>query len=201
MGKTLATLIFLGAALTGGLAQAAEGDAARGAELATTCMGCHGIEGYRNAYPSFRVPRLGGQHAEYIVLALKGYRDQTRGHGTMHAQAATMSEQDMWDVAAFFASQGEIRQGPEVVTPGKEKATTCAACHGERGISITPMWPSLAGQHEDYLIHALRHYKTNVRKDPVMGGLAMPLSEEDIRDLAAYYAAQTGLFTTHYRSR
>ena len=69
-----------------GLASAA--DAARGAKLAYTCHGCHGIPNYKNAYPVYSVPKLGGQHAAYMVVALKEYQTQDRAHPTMHAQAA-----------------------------------------------------------------------------------------------------------------
>lgn len=177
------------------------GDPARGAELATACMGCHGIPGYRNAYPSYRVPKLGGQKAEYIVIALQEYRAATRPHPTMRAQAATLSDQDMQDLAAFFAAQGEPRTGPVVANGqaarGKEKSAVCAACHGEAGVSAAPTWPNLAGQHRDYLEHAIASYRDKQRQDPVMQGQVGALSDADIRDLAAYYAAQSGLFTAN----
>jgi cytochrome c553 len=80
------------------------GDADAGRDKATTCMGCHGIPEYFNVYPSYRVPKLGGQHAKYIVSALQGYRDGQRSHDTMHAQAASLSEQDMQDIAAYFSA-------------------------------------------------------------------------------------------------
>ena len=83
----------------------AAGDAERGALLADTCLGCHGIAGYRNAYPSYRVPKLGGLDADYIVIALQGYRSAMRAHPTMQAQAASLDDQDMQDLAAYFASQ------------------------------------------------------------------------------------------------
>ncbi len=67
-------------------------------------MGCHGSPGYSNVYPSYQVPKLGGQHAEYLVAALKAYAEEQRGHKTMHANAASLSEQDMADIAAYFAS-------------------------------------------------------------------------------------------------
>ena len=103
--------MLIGAALTGialavaGPAHAA-GDAAKGRVKAITCMGCHGIPGYHNAYPNYPVPRVGGQHPEYIVIALKAYKSGQRGHKTMQAQAASLSEQDMQDIAAYFASAG-----------------------------------------------------------------------------------------------
>ena len=75
------------------------------------------------------------------------------------------------------------------VAAGKAKAAMCAACHGASGVSISPMWPNLAGQQEAYLAKQLRDFKSGQRKDPVMGGLAKPLSDEDIANLAAYYAS------------
>lgn len=83
------------------------GDPAAGQVKAIPCMGCHGIPGYFNVYPSYRVPKLGGQHADYLVAALKAYKEGLRGHRTMQAQAASLSDQDMADIAAFFASQAE----------------------------------------------------------------------------------------------
>ena len=178
---------------------AAAGDPDRGRVLASTCGGCHAIPGYRNAYPSFRVPMLGGQHAEYIVLALKAYKDKQRPHLTMQAQAASLSDQDMQDVAAYFANLGEAKTGPAVTAGdagrGREKASTCVACHGENGISLTNEWPNLAGQYESYLVRTLAQYKSGLRQDAVMGGLVLTLSDQDMKDLAAYYAAQSGLFT------
>jgi cytochrome c553 len=89
-----------------GLAAAQAGDPAAGERKSATCAGCHGIEGWRNAYPAYHVPKLGGQHAEYLVAALKAYQTKQRSHQTMQAIAATLSEQDMADLAAFFAAGG-----------------------------------------------------------------------------------------------
>lgn len=180
----------------------AGGDTERGALLADTCLGCHGIPGYRNAYPSYRVPKLGGLAEDYIVIALQGYRNETRGHPTMRAQAATLSDQDMQDIAAYFASQGELEQGKPrggaQIARGQEKAAVCAACHGQGGISATGNWPSLAGQHEDYLKNVLGQYKSGKRTDPVMAGQVMNLTDADIDDLAAYFAALPGLYTVAF---
>jgi cytochrome c553 len=199
MRQLLAALLLITPALAATPASAqTAGDAARGAVLADTCMGCHGIPGYRNSYPSFRVPKLGGQNADYIVTALQGYQAQTRAHNTMHAQAVSMTEQDMRDVAAFFAGQGGPKAGPVVRTAAADKVATCAACHGEAGISPAPNWPNLAGQYRDYLEHAIRQYKTGERKDPVMGAQAQGIRDEDIRMIAEYFAAQSGLYTARY---
>lgn len=173
-----------------------------GAVIADACLGCHGIPGYRNAYPSYRVPKLGGQHEEYLVLALAGYRDGTRAHPTMRAQAESLSDEDIRAVAQYFVGQGELEEGSPRggarVARGEEKAAVCVACHGDDGISVTPNWPTLAGQHKDYLVESLRQYKNGQRSDPVMTGQVAALSDEDIEDLAAYYAAQPGLFTAQY---
>lgn len=73
---------------------------------------------------------------------------------------------------------------------GQAKSVTCAACHGMDGNSLNPEWPSLAGQHEGYLIKALQTFRSGERKNVLMSGMAMPLTDEDIRDLAAYFAKQ-----------
>jgi len=176
---------------------AAQGNAERGAKLAYTCQGCHGIEGYRNAYPSYRVPKLGGQKAAYLVAALQGYRDGTREHPTMQAQASSMSDEDMQDLAAYFSSvANETVAAGGSETAGIEAASTCVACHGQNGISVSPNWPTLAGQYEDYLRHALNQYRDGTRKNAVMAQMAAPLTDEDVKLLASYYASLKGLETT-----
>ena len=175
----------------------AAGDPEAGEKLAYTCLGCHGIEGYRNAYPSFRVPKLGGQTQQYLAIALNGYRDGTRPHPTMQAQARSLSEQEIQDVAAYFAGQAN-----ETVAAGGsqgasfDKAQACAACHGANGISVSPTWPTLAGQHEEYLEHALTQYKDGTRGDAVMQAQAALVADEDIAVLAEYFASLEGLETT-----
>ena len=78
---------------------------------------------------------------------------------------------------------------------GRVKATTCHACHGADGLGIAPNYPKLAGQHEAYLVYALRQYRSGERKNAIMAGFATGLSDEDIADLAAFYAALDGLTT------
>ena len=75
-----------------------------GRTLTYTCLGCHGIEGYKNAYPSFKVPKIGGQSADYLANALTEYRNGNRKHPTMQAQAQSFSEQDIADIAAFLST-------------------------------------------------------------------------------------------------
>ncbi len=81
----------------------AEGNAQEGRKKAETCMGCHGVPHYVNTYPTYHVPKLVGQHAEYLIAALNGYRSKQRSHDTMHANAVSLSDQDIADIAAYFA--------------------------------------------------------------------------------------------------
>jgi cytochrome c553 len=73
---------------------------------------------------------------------------------------------------------------------GQAKAATCSACHGMDGNSLNPEWPSLAGQHQSYIVKSLQLFKSGARQNVLMGGMAMPLTDDDIEDLAAYYSAQ-----------
>ncbi len=75
-----------------------------GKEKSETCLGCHAIEGYNNTYPTYKVPKLGGQHADYIISALNAYRDKDRNHETMHANASGLTDQDIIDIAKYFES-------------------------------------------------------------------------------------------------
>ncbi|KAF1724878.1 MULTISPECIES: c-type cytochrome [Pseudoxanthomonas] len=80
------------------------GNADTGRTLTYTCQGCHGIVGYKNAYPSFKVPKIGGQSADYLANALTEYRTGNRKHPTMQAQAQSFSDQDIADIAAFLST-------------------------------------------------------------------------------------------------
>jgi cytochrome c553 len=89
----------------------ASGDPVAGARKNSMCRGCHGIPSWRNAYPPYSVPRLGGQHAQYFVSALQEYKSRARSNSTMQAIAAGLSDQDMEDLAAYYSAQ------PEKTTP------------------------------------------------------------------------------------
>ncbi|WP_369944350.1 c-type cytochrome [Xanthomonas medicagonis] len=82
----------------------AVGNAANGKLLTYTCQGCHGVTGYKNAYPSYRIPKIGGQSAQYLTQALTEYRLGKRKHPTMQAQAESFSDQDIADIAAFLTT-------------------------------------------------------------------------------------------------
>lgn len=97
---TLAVSVLI--ALPAG-AQQGEGDPEAGRIKASTCMGCHGIPDYKTVYPTYHVPKLGGQHADYIRSALKAYKAGKRNHPTMDGQAESLSEQDIADIAAYLS--------------------------------------------------------------------------------------------------
>ncbi len=86
----------------------ADGDPAAGKNKTSMCAGCHGIPGFRSAYPeTYHVPKLGGQNAGYIVAALRAYKAGERNHPTMKAIASSLTEQDMADLAAYYADAGK----------------------------------------------------------------------------------------------
>jgi cytochrome c553 len=169
--------------------QPLQGDAKRGKAISYTCLGCHGIEGYKNAYPMYTVPKLEGQHPEYLAAALQEYRSGDRAHITMHAQASTLSDQDIADIAAYFAGKPLVSQGKPAGTP-PQAATLCVSCHGQDGVAIAPTYPSLAGQHEDYIARAIDEYRKGGRKNPIMKGFAATLKDEDVEVIAKYFARE-----------
>lgn len=101
------------AAATLSLTARADGDPAKGKVASYTCIGCHGVPNYTNVYPTYRVPQLAGQHAAYILAALKEYKSGDRSHPTMHAQASSLSDEQMQDIAAYFESLGKTPANPQ----------------------------------------------------------------------------------------
>ena len=175
------------------------GNAGHGKDLANTCLGCHGVPGYRNAYPNYSVPKLEGQHPEYIVLALQAYRSGERSHLTMHSQASSLSDQNMADIAAYFSGKPVSKENNPAEGTPPPSAAVCVACHGDNGVGITGQYPTLAGQHADYIEQALHEYRKGGRKNPIMGTFANQIKEEDIRALARYYAKQKPTLETESR--
>lgn len=195
--------------LMGSQAALAQADAAtdaakpnpeRGQKLFYTCYGCHGVENYKNAYPDYSVPKLRHQHAAYIIAALHEYKLGQRPHATMHAQVASLSDQDIEDIAAYL--QGDpVKPSTGDVGSAPKQAAPCAACHGANGTGVAaplePKPPILAGQHADYLEQALTAYHNGRRKNVVMNGMAATLaSEEDIKVVAEYFANQPSSLET-----
>ena len=158
--------------------------------LAYTCLGCHGIDNYKNAYPEYRVPKLGGQHPEYLVIALKAYASKERSHATMHSHAATLSDKDMEDVAAYLSGEVIKSSGAKPVGTAPAVVATCQACHGTDGVGIVGLYPTLSGQHPDYIEKALNDYRSGKRRNAVMGAFAQALKPEDIKAVARYFSQQ-----------
>jgi cytochrome c553 len=102
-----ASLIAAASALMMSVPASAAGNIEAGELKAYTCSGCHGIPGYNNVYPTYKVPKIGGQNYLYLVSALKAYRDGERDHPTMELQANSLSDSDIEDVSAYFASLGK----------------------------------------------------------------------------------------------
>ena len=177
----------------------AVGDPEEGKKKFFTCAGCHAIEGYSNAVPNYPVPRIGGQHPESVLAALKSYQEGSRKHGSMEGNANGWSEKDLQDLAAYVSKKvlstetNSISGNPKA---GKDKAAICSSCHGEDGNSKDPGFPRLAGQYEVYLSKALADYKKGIRKNAIMNGLAESLSAKEIKDVSAYYASQKAGLTT-----
>ena len=177
------------------------GDPVLGEKKFYTCYGCHGVVDYKNAYPDYSVPKLRHQHAAYIVSALQEYKTGARPHATMHAQAATLSDRDMEDIAAYLQGSDAVKPSAEAAGSAPKQAAACAACHGENGLGVDapldPKPPVLAGQHVDYLEQALASYRNGRRKNVVMNGMAQSLKgDEDIKVVAAYFASQHSPLTT-----
>jgi cytochrome c553 len=174
----------------------AEGNPERGKVLAYTCHGCHGVPDYRNAFPNYSVPKLGGQNAQYLISALNGYATGDRAHQTMHSQAATLSDQDRADIAAYLQSE-VVPPGKQVVGTPPPVTTTCVACHGSNGAKpIGPDYPILASQYPDYIVQALREYKAGRRKNPIMAGIVAGIEEKDFQAIGEFFGRQPGLCGT-----
>jgi cytochrome c553 len=187
----LALLAVSFAAVIPAAAQAEGGDAARGAKLAYTCYGCHGIPDYRNAYPNYHVPRIGGQHEGYLIAALTEYKNGSRPHPTMRGQAGSLSDQDIKDLAAHFSTKDPVKSDNQPTGKAPEKAQVCAACHGSDGVGLITDYPTISGQQRDYLVHSLQDYRTGKRQNAIMQGFAAQLTDEDIEALADYFSLQT----------
>jgi cytochrome c553 len=199
-GVLVAAAVYLGAASVSAMAQepALQGNPQRGKQLSYTCLGCHGVDGYKNAYPNYSVPELEGQHPEYLGTALKEYRDGDRAHLTMHSQASTLTDQDIADIVAYFAGKPLTADSkPEGTVPAA--AQLCTSCHGANGAGITPQYPTLAGQHPDYIVRALEEYKKGGRKNPIMAGMAATVKDEDMAIIADYFSKQRPSLATESR--
>jgi predicted CXXCH cytochrome family protein len=169
------------------------GDIAAGEKKhATSCASCHGAEGIS---PNDTWPNLAGQNAAYLVGILAAYKSGAQSDVMMSPVGQTLSDAEIQNLAAYYASLScgsappKTRAGDPAA--GKALARNCTACHGETGIGSNPAWPSIAGQKPGYLVNVLKAFRAGLRKDPMMAGVARGLSDTDIANLAAHYAAQS----------
>jgi len=208
MKKALTTIFGLTVACATGLLQAEEikGDAKAGAQKIAMCIGCHGIPGYQASFPEVhKVPMISGQGAKYISVALDAYKKGDRKHPTMRGVADSLTEQDVADVAAYYAEHG--KQGEVSAKPSREPSAqvaqllqkgACVSCHGENfSKPIDPSYPKIAGQHADYLFVALKSYKTDKgayvgRSNGVMAGIAKQFTNAELKALAGYVSSLDG---------
>ncbi|MCI0653845.1 MAG: c-type cytochrome [Methylococcaceae bacterium] len=174
-------------------ALAGDGDPESGKRLFAKCRACHGADGDPRAYAESPVPFLGGQHSEYIVMALNGYAGGTRIHAGMQSRVEGLSAQQKQDIGAYLA-QFELKafSVPRSDTPSEieQKVENCRSCHGERGNSFVAGFPRLIGQNRDYLIKVMRDYKNASRKNPTMVYIMNKVSENDLVRFADYYSSQ-----------
>jgi cytochrome c553 len=203
--KTLVIALALGLAPLGAIwsqeVAPPVGDAVAGKAVAATCAACHGIDGISL---QAGVPHLAGQHAFYIQGAMAAYKTGTRKDERMQQVVGALSDQDIANVAAYYASLKGFSARPK--EPGAEAAPAaepdpfaaikeviatagCAGCHGDDGNAHVPGQPSLAGQHESYLMVAIKFYQEGSRSAPMMQALVKPLSRSDIENIAYFYAA------------
>ncbi|MCF6202180.1 MAG: c-type cytochrome [Methylococcaceae bacterium] len=197
MNKKAMTLVFALIALLSFQTFSQAADIQAGKDAFETCRGCHSAPSYSNVYPTYYVPKIGGQVAAYTVSALKAYKESKRSHRTMMANSFDLSEQKMEDIAAFLAEatggSKETKSNHGDITRGKKLAETCLSCHNDDTSSSNPR---LAGQHANYLEKAMQDYQSEKRKNPLMKSMVEDLSEDDIRDISAYFSNLKGLVAT-----
>ncbi|MBE0626297.1 MAG: cytochrome c4 [Burkholderiales bacterium] len=174
-------------------AKAPEGDAAAGKVIAERdCKACHGLDG-KGIAPA--IPNLAAQRAHYLYNSLKEYKNGQRSHAALKNMATKLSEADLRNVAAYFASLPPISNTAADVKhsspyeQGKAAAAACAQCHGEDGNSKTAGTPSLAGQQPHYLVAAIQEYHQGDRAKGAMSSLR-ETDKLELESLALYFAAQ-----------
>ncbi len=182
---------------------------AEGKQLAeTACAGCHGHDGISS---TDGVPNLAGQRPAYLYLELRAYQSGARGNTAMSGAVKFLSDDALVKVSAYYAS---LEPAQPVVAPaakaapakadpvqaGRAAAASCSGCHGDAGVSKTPGTPSLAGLDPQYLVAAMKAYKSNRRKSDVMKAVMSALSDPEVNNIALYYALQKPAVTPTARS-
>ncbi|MES1982020.1 MAG: c-type cytochrome [Pseudomonadota bacterium] len=174
-----------------------KGDPVAGKEKSQLCQGCHGEDG-NSVEPM--IPKLAGQYSFYIAKELRNFQSGERKHQIMSAMAATISDADLADIAAYFASQdkmkgdgsGENAVGHELVFNGdmSRGIQACMTCHGVNGKGITggsTQFPVIGGQHKAYLREQLFNWRSSSRTNsPIMNKVAKLLTDEEIDAIGDY---------------
>jgi len=164
-----------------------QGDARVGRRLAEDCATCHGDDG--NAKKS-STPTLAGQDAKYFVRAMTKYQDGKRLHTKMVEAVEELSEQDIIDLATYYAAEEPHRRDVRMPLKSTEWIARCERCHGIDGNSTDPRFPMLAGQDKTYLRNALQAYATGTRDSPIMYAMVDLLTPANIERISTYFAAQ-----------
>lgn len=176
----------------GGPAAATKPDPLQAAKAAAaSCAGCHGDSGVSKTPGT---PSLAGLDPKYLAATMKEYKTGERKSDIMKPMMAAVSDADIANLALYYALQQPVRaQGAKTgdAAAGKAASAACAGCHGDKGVATAAGTPSLAGQDPQYLAAALAAYKSGERKDETMKGLAASLDDAGMRNLGAYFAAQT----------
>lgn len=185
-------------------AQGLTGDVDAGKSKAEMCIGCHSIPGYQNSFPEIhKVPKISGQSEKFIATSLAAYKKGDRKHPTMRGIAGSLTDQDMADLAAFYASHAdktaaEAPRAASVEVAALIEKGACASCHGANfSKPIDPSYPKLGGQHADYLFVALKSYTVQGnnfvgRSNGIMAGIASQFSPAEMRALAKYLSTVEG---------
>jgi cytochrome c553 len=163
------------------------GDQQAGKASTVGCAGCHGDQGV-SSNPA--TPSLAGQDAQYLVAALREYKNGARADETMKALAASLDDNTLKDIAAYYAAQEPQALNIRPPLPTQEWVQRCDRCHGLNGNSADPRIPALAAQRVEYLETALRDYQTHARTRPEMVAMSDVLTEDDVENLATYYSHQ-----------
>ena len=195
--KILFSLVML-SVFASGVSQAA-GNVEAGKTKAQVCFSCHGMNGDGNTNPPW--PALAGQHASYIAKQLGDFKRGVRMEPLMIAQVASLTEEDMADLGAFFASQ-KVKTGSadeskaalgEKLYRGGNKASgvaACTACHGPTGAgNPSAKFPQLSGQNTPYVVKALNDFRSGARKNDagnMMRGVAAKMTDAEIAAVAAF---------------
>ncbi len=163
---------------------------ADGKRLAVSCNACHGNDGNSTTKG---VPRLSSLHVDYLMAAIRSYQTGLRKHATMRTMVAYLDDADIEKISLYYATQEPARAGQVgkgEAASGRKLSPACTSCHGGGGHSTKTLIPSLAGQNADYLVAAMRDYRSGTRDHADMKNAVIELSTQDIANLAAYFAAQ-----------